>query len=248
MRTAPLLLSSLVLAGLLTGCSDDESGRRLAADEPTSAPSSATPTAAPSAQSSTSPPRATATTAPPSAAPAPATTAVRLTGDGIDTPARVVVFGDAFAEAEPALRAALGAPTLDTGEQQSFGTYGTCPGTRLRALEFGGGALHVLFGDVQGSGLTMYQWSLTRRGRPAEVPEASALVGDVTTFEFAVGDTVGDLRAGSRGARLEVRQGDEVFGPSFTLDDQSSGFLGYLTGTADSDTVTGVQAGTACGE
>ena len=171
-----------------------------------------------------------------------------MTGDGIDTAGQLVAFGDSFEAAQPALRAALGEPTLDSGEQESFGRYGTCPGSRLRALEYGGGALYVLFGDAIGPGMTMYQWRLTGEGRPADVPSASALVGDVATFEFGVGDTLAELRDGTAGSELEVRQGDEVVPPSFVLSDQSSGFFGGLTGTQDTDTITGVLAGEACGE
>lgn len=220
MRRLPLLVPLLLLA--LTACSDDP-------EPAASAPPSATPVS-------------------PSPSPSPAALAVRLTGDGVDTGKQVVAFGDAFEVAEPALRAALGEPTLDTGEQEVFGRYGTCPGSRLRALEYGGGALHVLFGDVIGPGMTMYQWTLTERGRPGDVPRASALVGDVATFEFGVGDPLAELRAGVQGSALEVREGDEMLPASFTLTDQSSGFFGALTGTAPAATITGVQAGEPCGE
>jgi hypothetical protein len=63
----------------------------------------------------------------------------------------------------------------------------------------------VLFGDVIGPGMTTYQWTLAEQGRPGEVPQASALVGDVTTFEFGVGDTVDALRDGTPGSELEAR-------------------------------------------
>ena len=224
MRRPSLLVPVLLLSLTAAACSD----------EPRSAAGSSAgvPSGAPS----------------PTASPSPAAVGARLTGDGIDTAQRLVAFGDAFDTAEPALRAALGEPTLDTGEQESFGRYGTCPGTKLRALEYGGGALHVLFGDVIGPGTTMYQWTLSDRGRPADVPQASALVGDVTTFEFGVGDTLAQLRAGTEGSELEVRPGDEVLPPSFSLTDQSGGFLGFLTATSQAATVTGVQAGEACGE
>ena len=192
-------------------------------------------------------PRPASRAATPSASPS-TTLPVRLTGDGIDLPEQVAVFGDPFEQVSPLLVAALGEPTLDSGEQQSFGAYGTCPGTRLRALEFGAGALRVLFGDAMGPGMTMYQWSLTGQGRPEQVPKASALVGDVTTYEFAVGTSLGDLRAGTEGSDLEVLPGDEMLEPSFRLNDQSSGFFGGLTGTSDDATVTSVLAGEPCGE
>lgn len=224
MRPLPLLAAALLLSVLAGGCGDDAE-TRAAAPSPAARPSISE-----------------------SPAVAPATLPVRLTGDGIDLPERVAVFGDEFDTVAPALTAALGEPTLDTREQQSFGAYGTCPGTRLRALEFGDGALRVLFGDVIGPGMTMYQWMLTGEGRAEAVPKASALVGDVTTYEFAVGDTLGALRAGAAGAELEVLPGDEMLEPSFRLTDQSAGFFGGLTGTSDDDEVTRVLAGEACGE
>lgn len=221
-RRLPLLVPALLLS--LTACSDDP--------EPAAAPS----------------PSTAAVSAAPSPSPSPVALTARLTGDGIDTAQRVVLFGDAFEVAEPVLRAALGEPTLDTGEQEAFGRYGTCPGSRLRALEYGDGALYVLFGDAIGPGMTMYQWTLTERGRPGDVPRASALVGDVATFEFGVGDPLAELRAGVQGSALEVREGDEMLPASFTLTDQSSGVFGALTGTAPAATITGVQAGEPCGE
>ncbi|MCW2679846.1 MAG: hypothetical protein JWM62_1247, partial [Frankiales bacterium] len=183
----------------------------------------------------------------PAPSPTPTTAAVRLTGDGIDLPEKVATFGEAFEQVQPALVAALGEPSKDTGVVSSFSEYGTCPGSTLRVLEFGGGALRVLFGDAIGPGITMYQWSLAKQS--ADVPQASALVGDVTTYEFGVGDTLAELRAGVQGgAELTVNPGDEMFGPSFRLSDQSSGFFGYLSGTGETDTVTEVQAGEGCGE
>jgi hypothetical protein len=172
----------------------------------------------------------------------------RLTGDGIDLPKGVVLFGTTFEKARVALQQALGQPTRDTGVGSSFSAYGTCPGTKLRALEYGGGALVVLFGDVKGTALTMYQWALQPAGNRAKVPRASALVGDVTTYEFGIGTTVGQLRAHVATDTLKVRPGDGSQAATFTLQDQSSGFSGQLSGTSDSDATTYVLAGRPCGE
>ena len=222
MRTRCLLVATLLLAA----CSADP-------EPPRAAPTAVTDT--PVAEPS------------PTVTPTPVAMAVRLTGDGIDTPQEVTTFGQTFDEVQPALVAALGEPTKDTGVMSSFSEYGTCPGSKLRVLEFYGGALNVLFGDTVGPGITMYQWALVDPSE--ETPKASVLTGDVTTYEFGVGDTVAELKAGVQGgAELEVSPGDDPFGPSFTLMDQSSGFFGFLTGTTDSDTVEFVQAGEACGE
>jgi hypothetical protein len=45
---------------------------------------------------------------------------VRLTGEGVDTPARLVEFGTPYKNARAILDPALGAPTKDTGEVVSF--------------------------------------------------------------------------------------------------------------------------------
>lgn len=185
--------------------------------------------------------------APDRAAAPSGTPAVRLTGEGVDTPAQPVEFGTAYADARPVLDTALGKPTKDTGEVGSFSNYGTCPGDVLRALEYGGGALVLLFGDVDGPGLTFYRWGLEDAGTAADVPQASALIGDVTTYEFGVGTTVAQLREGV-GEALQVTAGDDPVAPTFRLTDQSSSMFGQLTGTGPRDTAQFVEAGQSCGE
>lgn len=259
---------AVVLALALAGCSDDAEPPR-AAPTPTSTPAttsasaSASPTAVATGTSPATPPASAAPPATTSAAPPPASAsarpsrtpggsadpaqAARLTGDGLDLPQGVVPFGTSVAAAVPALTRAFGRPTLDTGTGSSFGRYGTCPGTQLRVLEWGGGALQVLFGDVPGPGLAMYAWRLTSSGSPAGLPKARALVGDVTTVDIGLGTTVTALRDAA-GAAVEITAGDEVFGPSFRLQDQSAGLFGTLTSAAAQGTVTSVQAGQPCGE
>lgn len=204
----------------------------------------------PDAPTTAASPTAAGTRAPVSARPAePGTTAAgRLTGDGIDLPRGVVAFGTGYDAARPVLEAALGRPTRDTGVISSFSAYGTCPGTRLRALEWGGGALVVLFGDVTGAPLTVYSWRLTPQGTTAGLPRASALVGDVTTYEFGVGTTVTALREGAGRDAVDILPGDELTAASFRLRDQSAGFFGVLTSTSPGGTVLSVQAGRPCGE
>ena len=271
MRTPRTAAAVLSLLAVLAGCSDDPAPSARASatpsasagPRPSTAPSAtAVPSAAPAAEATTAPvevpaPSASARPTPPAASPAGPVAApspppaparpARLTGDGLDLPQGVVPFGAPVQTALPTITAALGRPTRDTGAGPSFGVYGTCPGTRLRALEFGSGALVVLFGDVAGPDLTMYGWRLTPTGSPAGLPRASALVGDAATFEFAVGTSVTALRDGA-GEAVEVLPGDEVVGPSFRLRDQSSGFFGSLSAATARGTVTSVQAGRPCGE
>src|SRR3546814_13929622 len=66
---------------------------------------------------------------------------IALRGDGLG----VVSLGSEPDAAVSAVTAALGDTSLDTGWGSSFGTYGTCPGTEVRAVEWGG--LVLLFTD-----------------------------------------------------------------------------------------------------
>jgi hypothetical protein len=239
-RTAPLLVSAVVLAAALSACSDED-----------------LPVLTVGSPSAATSPAAEATPAPPvEQSPAPTEQPVgpeesaepRLTGDGIALVSRVLDFGTPIATARPALEAELGKATLDTGVGSNNASYGVCPGTQLQALEFGDGGLVVLFGDVGGPGLRMYGWALQDKGSRDRVPQARALVGDVSTLEFGVGTAVQTLQDGAATDTLELRPASEPSAASFRLADQSSGFFGYLTGTAPADTVTFVSAGEACGE
>lgn len=215
-----------------------------------SAASSASPSASPTASAAASPASS------PSAVPEPAVTGlassapvprrapdapVRMTGDGIELPTRVVTFGDTYAAVQPDLLRFLGKPSKDTGPIDPFSEYGTCPGKDLRVLEYGGGALRILFGTMDGAKeMTIYGWALTQASD--STPPASALIGDVTTFEFGVGTTTAELREGA-GEALEVVE-DEMLGTIFTVKDQSSGFFGNIKGGK----VTYVQSTSGCGE
>lgn len=178
----------------------------------------------------------------------PAGDGPRLTGDGVDLRDSVLLFGTAADQAIPVLQEALGEPSKDTGEIEPFSTYGTCPGSTLRVLEYGGGALQLLFGDPEEGEQVLYGWALTSSGDPASVPRASALVGDEATLEFGVGTTVGELQEQTGEDTFTISEDELTMDPAFTLADQSSGFRGFLSGTSPSDTVTFVDAGTPCGE
>lgn len=229
----------VLLAAALSGCSGSSS------------PPSPSPSASPSPSPSPSASPAPSPSPSPSPTPRPTDSAgphTRLTGDGLDLPSAVLLFGTTFEKASAPLQQALGKPTRDTGVVSSFSAYGTCPGTKLRVLEYGGGALLVFFGNVKGSAMTMYQWALQPKGNPKQVPRASAFVGDVTTYEFGIGTTVGQLKAHVATGTLKVMPGDGSQAATFTLHDQSFGFSGQLSGTSDSDATTYVLAGQPCGE
>lgn len=235
-------LPPVLLALALSGCSDDVP-RALPAQTP---PAATSPT-----QASAAAPRAAA---PPAGSAPVAVTAspsaesrVRLTGDGVDLRSELVEFGTDVDAASAALSAALGPPTTDTGVVRTFSAYTVCPATQ-RALAFGGGALVVLFGDVEPARLTMYSWRLTGRGSAVGLPRASVLRDDGTTGELAVGTTLQALRSGAGPGAVEVSPADESSPASFRLLGPSSGLYGTLSGTGPRDTVTLVQAGLPCGE
>jgi hypothetical protein len=233
------LLPLAVAAGLtltVTACGGE--------DEPVTAPP-----AAPSA-SATGPdePASPSPAVPAQPSSAPAVEDVRLTGDGVDVPDAVVTFGTPYEQAVAALKSALGEPTKDTGPIDPSSGYGTCPGPTLQVLEYGGGALQLLFGRTGAADApVLHTWALTDIGDPAAVPTASALVGDVTTYELGVGTTVGELRDGLDEQTFQITEDAVSMDPAFTVQDQSSGFRGFLTGRSASDRVTFVEAGAGCG-
>lgn len=181
--------------------------------------------------------------------PASAAGEVELFGDGVDLPNRVVSFGDPLEQVEEVIVGALGEPTLDTGVIEPFSAYGTCPGEALRVLEFSGGALLLLFGDGEqpGGPLALFAWQLTEDGSPASAPQARALMGDVSTYEFGVGVSVPELQEGlGEAVRFFAEEGP--FPPGFRVEDQSAGLFGAVTGTGEDGVVTVVAGGSQCGE
>lgn len=231
--------TALLLGAVLSGCGSDDPPPDL---EPAARGTTLTPAPTPSD------PAAAELSSLPSTGATAAAADVRLTGDGVDLPGVLLEFGAPFEAAQAALRDVLGAPTADSGPGPSAGAYGVCPGSTVRALEYGDGALVLLFGDANDPELRMFSWSLVDGGDPAAVPPARALVGDVTTYDLAVGASVAELRAGTTGVGLDVQPGDELVAASFRLQDQSSGLFGTLSSAEDDGTVTGVLAGEACGE
>lgn len=254
-RLSALLLVLLALAAC--GRDDDAADRGAATPSPSpvasASPSPAGPSPAPSAAPTVAP--SAAPPASPSRAaspPLPTTLTVprptrggpgRLTGDGLALPNGVVAFGDALATARPTVDRFLGRPTRDTGVIAAAGDYGTCPGEDLRVLEYDGGALQLFFGTRPGAtAMTLFSWRLTRAS--TRVPPASALVGDVTTFELRPGTTVAELQRGAGDA--VVVSDDELVGPSFRVEDQSAGLFGTLSEAGPQGVVRTVQGGVGC--
>jgi hypothetical protein len=243
-RVGTSLVALLVVVGGAAGCGD--SGEDAAATTTTGA--------APSTSSTTA---SNATTAS-STAPAGKVTLIDV---GVDLPTGVVEFGDPMDAAVSKLTAALGKPAEDTGLGEPRRPYGRCPGTKVRALRYHGGALELLFGDsgTKAKGMVFHSWVLTSEGQPRSTPRASVLIGDVTTFDFGVGTTVKQFERGlgdPGGYSFETF--DSADGPTFVVANEEAGndpppgspeaIRGTLSSEEDAGTATLVEGGAGCSE
>jgi hypothetical protein len=149
-------------------------------------------------------------------------------------------FGVDVEEVIDYIRSIVGAPTSDSGWADPFSAFGVCPGTEVRGVTWGD--LLVLFSDE----------SLVATGRrhffsytygPAFIDGTPRPPAMRTPEGITVGSTVAELRAAY--PEVVVTPGDEIFGPSFHVNDNLNGFL---TGDTDADTVEAIIGGVGCGE
>lgn len=154
-----------------------------------------------------------------------------LRGDGLG----VTGLGDVPRVAVSRVTAALGEPTADTGWESSSSAYGTCPGDKIRGVEWD--HLVLLFTDGEtaygSSGQHLFSWRIT--GSPPAL-------GTATGFGYRA--TAADAQELYPG-RFEVVPAAEPF-PSFLLIDADGGPIRAFLD--DTDTVTNLEAGVACGE
>jgi hypothetical protein len=214
-RPHPAIASLVVVAALLGACTDGDGGVNAGATSTTAA-SDPTTTAA----SATSP---TASTSP---EPDPK---IELRGDGLG----VVDLGASPDEAIAAVSAELGRPTVDTGWDPPSGTYGTCPGDRVRGVEWG--HLVLLFTDGStpyGSSEHLFAWRLT--GAPPAVGTAKGLGYDATVADAQ------ELYPGE----VEVTEADDPFPAFLTVPVGDGTITAYL----DGEVITNLEAGAPCGE
>ncbi len=212
-RRAALALTAALLLAALGACSDDEDGADPASSE--------TPTSAPAGSSSTG---ETTTTA---EADAPA---IALRGDGLG----VVGFGASPEDAVTAVSAELGEPTVDTGWESSFSSYGTCPGEQIRGVEWGG--LVLLFTDGttdHGSGEHLFTWRVTSATPPIATVEGLGY--------GATGSDAEELYEGT----VERVPAEDPFPAFLRIAGEGGQITAYLD---DTDTITNLEAGTGCGE
>lgn len=218
-RARHLLIVLALAAGPTAACSDE--GDPVGSSTTTSL--GASTTAAPPQDTSTS--DVTTTTV------APAGDLV-LRGDGLG----VTDLGDEPGVAVEAVTAVLGAPTADTGWESSFGQYGTCPGGQIRGVEWD--HLVLLFTDGEtaygSEGVQhLFSWRIT--GSPPAL-------GTATGFGYQA--TAADAEELYPG-RVEVVPAADPFPSFLSIDADGGPIRAYLD---DTDTVTNLEAGVACGE
>ena len=210
-RRSALVL--LVASALVAGCSDDDPAGQ-------ASPPSTTTTAPVDTTSSES----TTTTV------EPAPSAIALRGDGL----AVVDLGADPDVAVEAVIAELGEPTVDTGWESSFSSYGTCPGRQIRGVEWDG--LVLLFTDGEtdhGTGPHLFTWRVTGPSPPIATVEGLGY--------GATGADAEELYAGM----VERVPAEEPFPAFLRIAGEGGQITAYLD---DTDTITNLEAGTGCGE
>lgn len=164
-----------------------------------------------------------------SAAADPSGGVIELRGDGLG----VVALGADPDVAIAAVSAAIGQPTADTGWEPAFSTYGTCPGERIRGVEWDHLVLLFTDGDTaHGRGQHLFTWRIT--GAPPALGTARGL-----GYKATVADAE-ELYPGA----VEVTPPDDPF-PGFVRIGVDGG---SITGYLDGDVITNLEAGVSCGE
>jgi hypothetical protein len=152
-------------------------------------------------------------------------------------------LGDALFGTDPEevvryVQAILGPPTADSGWADPFSAFGVCPGTEVRGVTWGD--LTLLFSDdstVASGRRHFFNYSY---GPPFGVSIQPD--GMRTDTGIGIGSTVAELRAAYPTVRIFP---PDIADAYFVVDEN---FTGFLSGTADTDTVRSVIGGIGCGE
>lgn len=154
---------------------------------------------------------------------------IELRGDGLG----VVELGAAPDVAITAVTDALGDPTVDTGWEASSSAYGTCPGDRVRGVEWDHLALLFTDGSTPyGTGEHLFAWRLT--GAPPALGTAKGL-----GYQATVADAE-ELYPGE----VEVNEAEDPFPAFLTVPVGDGTITAYL----DGEVITNLEAGAPCGE
>lgn len=218
-----LVCSVLVAATLVvSGCSDDDGAGDDSSLDTSSTSSSSSPTTEGGEVAQTTVVETTTTVA-------EVASRLVLRGDGLG----VVALGASADAAIAAVSADLGAPTLDTGWESSFSSYGTCPGEQIRGVEWDG--LVLLFTDgttAYGRGEHLFSWRIT--GAPPAL-------GTETGLGFGASPSdAEELYPGG----VEVVPAEVPFPGFLDIDAEGGPIIAFL----DGETITNLEAGAPCGE
>lgn len=220
-RLPRALLVGALAAALLGACGDG-------GDDEDGAPPTTTAGADPTTTATT---EAATTTEPTTTTTSAAASDLVLRGDGLGA----VALGADPDDAMATVVAGLGDPSADSGWQDAAtSAYGTCPGTRVRGVEWG--ALVLLFTDGEtehGRGPHLFAWRIT--GSPPALGTAKG---------FGYRATAGDAEELYPGA-VEVVPPDEPFPGFLRLAVDGGTITAYLD---EADVVTNLEAGAPCGE
>jgi len=158
-------------------------------------------------------------------------------------------LGDEPGTAIGAIAAVLGSPSLDGDWQDSFSTYGTCPGTQIRPV--GWGPLLFLFTDGTSA------FAKAPRPHLFEIRYSDLYTGEAhttlpipvtTQLGITLGSTKADIKA-AYGANVEFEPGNEALAPVFHVGPFGpGGIYGFLDETNDAATVFELGSGQLCGE
>ena len=228
------LIAVCAAASLIAGCSDESSGPGTT----TTAPTATTVVATTIAVTTTAAATTTSTTSTTSTVPATTTTTIApvlglsLSATGLGD----AQFGADADGVVDYVNSILGIPTTDSGWVDPSAIGAACPGTEVRFVDWSD--LSLFFTD-DGSGVRHFA-SFTYG--PA-FAAAIARFGLVTDAGVGVGSTVAALRTAYPIAGVFPEDGFN--GPGFEIE---TGLYGFLTGTADTDTIISFVGGFGCGE
>ena len=234
-RRALAALTVGVLGLTFSACSDETSSA-----DSTGASSSTSSSVAESTTSSSSSTTSTSTSTTSSTSTSTTSTIPAVKGLGLSAQG----LGDALfgADADSVVDyvgTILGAPTSDSGWVDPLAIGAACPGTQVRFVDWND--LALFFTDESPAASGLRHFAAYTYG-PAFAPTINPF-GLVTDAGVGVGTSVEFLRAAYPSAL--VNSGDEVSGPSFYIED---GLSGFLTGSANSDTIISFVGGFGCGE
>lgn len=228
-----IVLAVAALTFVVGSCSDESSTGSTSTSAPTTAP--AVTTSSSSSTTSTTSSTSTSTSSTSTTSTIPAVEGLELSATGLGD----ALFG---AEAEGVIayvESIVGAPTSDTGWTDPMAIGAACPGTEVRFVSWADLSLFFTNDSLAASGLRHFA-SYTYG--PAFGPVIDPY-GLTTDEGIGVGAEVSQLEATFPGGVLSV--GDEIFGPSFLIEE---GLFVFLSDAGPTGIAVSFMGGYGCGE